>query len=295
MIDQLNQRYAVPGFISFSSGQGGLARATLSNSGATAEIFLHGAHLTSYTHPTAGELLWMSDKSAFASNRPIRGGVPICWPWFGQPSPELPQHGFARTSNWEVHETKSTGESSAEICLRLTASEATRSLWPHQFKLLMRVIVGERLTMQLECTNQGDAPLRAEAALHTYFGLDDISHTTIHGLSGCKYIDKLDDMQVKTLSDKFVVDREVDRIFIDTDDEVTVEQSACPAIRITKTGSASTVVWNPWIKKAKAMEDFPDDGYNRMLCVETTNAAGDARTIDPGQSHSITQSISVTN
>lgn len=290
LIDELNLRFGIDKKLAFSLGEGGLPKAILLSEHATAEIYLHGAHVSSFHLHGAGEMLWMSDKSAFDPDRPIRGGVPICWPWFGQPRPELPQHGFARTSAWEIVETKEHADPSLEIALRLTDSEATRALWPHPFELTMRVIVGRDLTMQLSCLNTGDEPLDAEAALHTYFRVDDIATVTIDGLEERRYIDKLDAMQVKPSTGSLRIDREVDRIYIDTPDAVTLHDGDQRRIEIQKSGSVSTVIWNPWIDKAAAMADFPDDGYRTMVCVETTNAAEDVRTIQPGEVHTITQS-----
>ncbi|QDV55682.1 D-hexose-6-phosphate mutarotase [Rosistilla oblonga] len=290
MIDDLNLQFGIDKKIAFTLGNGDLPKAILLAEDATAEIYLHGAHVSSFHRHGWGEMLWMSDESNFRTDRPIRGGVPICWPWFGQPQPELPQHGFARTSQWEVIETKAHADPSLEIALRLTDSEATRQLWPHPFELTMRVIVGRDLTMQLSCLNTGEEPLDAEAALHTYFHVQDIDAVRVAGLDGRSYIDKLDAMQGKPQAGELTIDREVDRIYLETPDAVTIHDGAERRIEIQKSGSLSTVVWNPWIDKSAAMADFPNDGYRTMVCVETTNAADDVRTIQPGEVHTITQS-----
>ena len=300
-IERLNNEFAIndrDAQVVFSLGRGGLPKVDLKGPYAAAEVYLHGAHVTSFRLHDSGEMLWMSELSEFTEDRPIRGGVPICWPWFGQPHPQVPQHGFARTSQWNVVETKAHLDPSLEIAFQLTDSEQLRSIWPCSFELTLRVIVGRDLTLQLSCLNTGASPLTAEGALHTYFRVNDIANVKVLGLEGRTYLDKLDSMKSKQQEEAIRIDREVDRIFLETDDMVTICDGDTRRIEVRKSGSESTVVWNPWIDKAAAMPDFANDGYHQMLCVETANADRDAREIKPGEVHTMTQSsklLSVTD
>ncbi|MEZ6090127.1 MAG: D-hexose-6-phosphate mutarotase [Pirellulaceae bacterium] len=295
-LEQLNHEFGIDDAdtrILFSQGRGDLPKVDLKGPFASAELYLHGAHLTSFRLHDSGELLWMSDMSEFSEDRPIRGGVPICWPWFGKPTATVPQHGFARTSKWKVVETKAHLDPSLEIALRLTDDDSTRSYWPHPFELTLRVIVGRDLTLQLSCLNTGETPITAEAALHTYFHVSDIAAVKLLGLEQRSYLDKLDSLKRKQQEGAITIDREVDRIYVDTDDIVTICDGQTRRIEVRKSGSESTVVWNPWVDKSAAMGDFPNDGYQQMVCVETTNADQDARRIEPGEVHTMTQSCSL--
>ena len=287
-------QFAIDGVVKIETGEGGLPKLVLTGEHGAAEIYLHGAHVTSFTPGGQPPMLWMSHQSNFSQEKAIRGGVPICWPWFGKPDdrPDGPQHGFARTSQWQLVATKLNDDGTVSVQLQLTDSEQTHAIWPHAFELTMEVIVGKQMTLRLSCRNTGDIPLEAGAALHTYFAVDRIEDVVVSGLAGRSYVDQLDGNAIKTLDGDIVFDRETDLIVIDSDDEVVItEASLDRRIHISKTGSASTVVWNPWIEKSKKMSDFPDDGYKTMLCIETTNAATDVRTVGPGETHVVSQTF----
>lgn len=302
MIQSLNERFAMEGLANFEAGEGGLPKLCLSTlGGASAEIYLHGAHVTSFRPPQGTELLWMSRASDFAKDRPIRGGIPICWPWFGKPAErdDLPQHGFARTSAWQV-EAVSQNEGSAEAELSATLSlqhnEDSLSLWPHEFDLQYQVSVGNQLSVELRFTNNSDQPASVGTAIHTYFDVANIESVQVSGLDGRRYVDQLDasSSDLKLTEGEITFGEEVDRIYVDSEDEVTIRDAVLnKRILVSKSGSRSTVVWNPWIAKSQRMADFPDDGYQTMLCVETTNAADDVRRVMPGETHVLSQTCRV--
>lgn len=294
MIEQLNNQYQIPGHVRFESGQGGLAKALIDNEHAQGEIYLHGAHVTSFQPHGRTALLWMSGCTSFADSLPIRGGIPICWPWFSQHPTDstLPQHGFARTTAWQVEATRREPTGATTIQLGMANSDETYRLWPHAFRLSLTATFGEQLTVTLRCCNVGDQEFTMAAALHSYLLVSHISNVRIEGLAGRAFIDQLDDHRQHIQSGSLVIQREIDRIYVGTEDDVLVHDSEAEhVIHVTKEGSDSTVIWNPWIAKSRRMTDFPDNGYETMVCVETTNAADDERCILPGAEHVVSQTI----
>lgn len=296
MIDEINSRHAIPDHLRFSAGPNHMPVAMIENDHATAEIHLHGGHVTAFQPRNRKPVLWMSREATFCPPKPIRGGIPVCWPWFGTSAehPDRPQHGFARNREWRVirADTGTAGETILDLGLK--SDPGTMELWPHAFELSLKVIVAGSLTVQLTFLNTGDSPATVAAALHTYFAVGDIAQVRIAGLDGREYHDQLDSMTVKRQNGDITIAEEVDRIYLDTEDDCVIHDAAWNrSIRVAKTGSRSTVVWNPWIEKSKRMLDFPNDGYPEMVCIETTNAARDQRTVEPGGSHTLSQTVSV--
>jgi D-hexose-6-phosphate mutarotase len=296
LIDQLNRDFGIEGQVEFEIGREGFPRAAITNAFARAEIYLHGAHVTAFQPRGTNPVLWMSDVALFASGKAIRGGIPVVWPWFG-PHPTdaaLPQHGFARTSEWTVCATNELPDKRTELRLELRDDDAARTLWPHRFVLELRVVLGTALTVGLCTRNTGDETVRVGGALHTYFHVADINGVSIEGLGGREYIDRLDANRVKREEGTISISEEVDRVYLDTTDECVVDDPALRRkIHVAKTGSRTTVVWNPWVDKARRMADFPDEGYRKMVCVETTNTADDVYYVPPGGEHTLSQTVSV--
>lgn len=292
-LDALNDDFGIPGKIQFEAGHGGLPMAKVSNDNCLGEMYLHGAHVTGYQPLGSDPLLWMSGESFFFPDKPIRGGVPLCWPWFGAhpTDPELPQHGLARIADWDVASTNQLADDTSEVVMRLTDNAETRAAWAHPFELMMRACFGEELTLELTISNSGDEPFDSATAIHTYFAVENIEAVTIRGLAGRQFTDQLDNNALKLQSGSLRFRAEVDRVYVDSEDDVVIEQEGRPAVHVSKTGSRSTVVWNPWIAKSQRMPDFPDDGYQTMVCVETTNAESDVRTLQPGRTHVIRQVV----
>lgn len=294
-IEALNREYGVEGRVEFGPGPGGLTTATLACPRGRARVAVHGVHVLEYV-PAGGEpVLWLSGRSWFEPAKPIRGGIPVCWPWFG-PHPthaEKPAHGFARISEWQVI-AAAGDEESAELTLALCDSHATRQLWPHAFSLQMRVRLDDSLTVELTTTNTGAAPFEMTAALHSYFAVADVAAVSIDGLDGCQYIDKMDGGARKTQRGAVTFSAETDRVYVGTDADCVIDDPGLARrIRVAKSGSRSTVVWNPWIVKAARMEDFGDGEWPGMVCVETANAADDAVTLPAGATHTLAAIILV--
>jgi len=293
-LDAINHEFAIDGHIAFAHGNGGLTKAIISNAHASAEVYLHGAHVTAFAPTGASPVLWMSDAAVFAPGKAIRGGIPVVWPWFG-PHPHdraKPQHGFARTSHWTVTATGTTTGGGTELRLELKDAPETRAIWPHEFTLELRVEVSQSLHVALRTVNTGDDVMEVGGALHTYLGIADIAGIRIEGLDSRDYIDKLDDRRVKRQRGAITIAEEVDRVYLDTSDDCVVEDRGMHRrIHVAKSGSATTVVWNPWIEKAKRMDDFPDEGFRTMVCVEATNTETDVHLLEPGESHVLSQTI----
>jgi glucose-6-phosphate 1-epimerase len=293
-IAELNNRFDIDG-VKFSADANGMIIINIINRLASATIALHGAHVMSYTPTGADDLLWISKSSWFEADKPIRGGIPVCWPWFGgHPTDSaLPSHGFARISEWQMKRIELTDKGEHNIVLGLNANESTRKMWDFAFKAELSVTVGAELSVELMMHNCDSRPFEISAALHNYFAVDDISQVKVSGLDGCAFLDTVDNNQ-KNQSGDIVFPQETDNVYLDTASTTIIHDNARQRkISIAKNGSNSTVVWNPWVAKAARMADFGDDEYNQMLCVETTNAENDTRIIAPGTEHRLETIISL--
>jgi D-hexose-6-phosphate mutarotase len=270
------------GRVTFSDGRGDLPALEISTPWSTAEIYLHGAHLTQFKKKDEPPLLFLSQCSRFEENQPIRGGIPIVFPWFG-PREGLSQHGFARVKAWELKEFRPAQDGSVSVRFRLPDYPEGANFPP--FTADYVVTVNQSLTLKLIVTNQSkDEPFVFEDCLHTYFEVGDVTAVTIHGLKGASYLDKVDNFARKTeASDAIRIASEVDRTYLDTTGPVEVlDPRLGRKIRVEKQGSASTVVWNPWIAKAQQMPDFGNEEYEQMLCIESGNVASNAIKLAPG-------------
>ncbi len=283
----LNERFGIPGQIVFEPA-GGLTVAAVSNSLATATIALQGAHLMTWAPRGQRPVIWLSRAATLAPGKSIRGGAPVCWPWFGPHATEskFPGHGYARTVPWEVIETGVLPSGATQLAFRLVESEATRAQWQHATPVELHITVGNTLELELITRNGGKAPVTIGDALHTYFEVSDVRQIAIHGLGGLPYVDKVDGGQRKQQTGPVTIAGEVDRIYLDSIADCLIDDPGWRRrIRVSKRGSRSTVVWNPWIDKAAKMGDLGPQGYLRMVCVESTNAADDVVSIAPGGEH----------
>jgi len=281
--------------VRIAPGDGALPPIVVNAPHATAEIYLHGAHVTHFQPTGAEPVLFVSGKSHFESGKAIRGGVPVIFPWFGPRSgdPSAPMHGFVRTADWELIDAVAT-EEDVTVRFGFKSSETTRKWLRNDFELVYSVRVGRSLELSLEVRNRSASAFTFEEALHSYLTVGDVRQVTIEGLSGKTYIDKTAAMARKTQSGPIRIEGETDRVYLNTADAVTVSDPTMNRrLIISKTGSQSTVVWNPWIDKAKALPDFGDDEWPHMLCIETVNAADNAVTLPAGQSHVMSAIIGV--
>ena len=280
------------GRVTFLDGQGELPMFEISTPWSTAEIYLLGAHVTQFQKKNEPPLLFLSRCSHFAEGRAIRGGIPVILPWFGARE-GVGQHGFARTKSWELKEFRPAPDGSVSVRLRLPEGPEAEAFPP--FTADYVVTVNQALTLQLVITNQSkDAEFTFEDCLHTYLEVADVTAISIHGLKGATYLDKVASFQERTeTSDALRIASEVDQVYLDTTSTVEVlDPRIGRRIRVEKQGSASTVLWNPWITKSQQMADFGDEEYEHMVCVESGNVASNSISLPPGGSSTLTVKLS---
>lgn len=285
----------LPASVRAEAGKRGLPRVVVSTATATAEIYLQGAHVTAWAPAGQADVIWMSEKSAFAPGAPIRGGAPVCFPWFGPlPWGNAPLHGFARVSDWTLAEVTEQGDEVA-LVFTLSDSEETRaSAWPHPFDARYTVTVGAGLTLALEVTNTGAEPITFAEAFHTYLGVGDVRDVSITGLEQAPYVDRLVSPEwLEPTGEPLTITAETDRVYAQPGTIAVVDRAGARTLTITAQGSANAVVWNPWIAKAAAMGDFGDDEWTQMVCIETCNVLDAAVTLAPGERHAMVATISV--
>lgn len=274
--------FEIPGAVRLVTGSGGLPYYEIRTPLAEAHLYLHGAHMTHFAPARQEPLLFMSNQSMFQPGKPIRGGMPVIFPWFG---PRMaPSHGFARTRSWTPESMIQQPGGEVVVTLRLEPDDETRALWDETWVLRHRVTIGSALAMELEIENRGTAPFSCEEMLHTYFRVSDIRHVCVHGLANVEYIDQCDGkLRKRQDASPIAFTGETDRDYLHTSASCVIEDPGfLRRIIVEKTGSQSTVVWNPWIDKSRAMPDFGDNEWPRMLCVETGNIVDNALEIAPG-------------
>jgi D-hexose-6-phosphate mutarotase len=270
------------GRVAFIDGRGELPMVEVTTRWSVAGIYLHGAHVTHFKKTNEQPLLFLSQCSRFSEKDPIRGGIPVIFPWFG-PREGMGQHGFARVKDWELKECAPVADGSVSVKLHLPDCPEAATYPP--FSADLTVTVSETLALELAITNKSnDETLNFENCLHTYFEAGDVTAVSVHGLKGTRYLDKVANFAEKTETNEGIrISSEVDRIYLDTTAPVEIEDARLGRrIRIEKRGSASTVVWNPWIVKAQQMPDFGNDEYQRMICVESGNVAANSLKLPPG-------------
>ncbi len=263
--------------IQVSSGRNGLEKVELIyDEDNSAEIYCNGAHVTSW-RSSGEEMLFLSERSRFSAGQPIRGGIPLVFPQFGPG--ELPQHGFARNSLWRVVSEGTGAAGAIEIVLELDDSRYTRAMWDHAFRAELGILLTEELGIELRVTNRDNEAFEFTAALHTYFAVSNIASAYIYGLRNLDYLDSLQERRrCRETVQKVSFDGEVDRIYLSTPDELSVvDEGSGRGVSIHKSGFPDAVVWNPWIEKARRMQDFGDEEYRRMVCVEAGAIASPVR------------------
>ena len=297
-LEELNKRFGIAGSVSFEAGPGGLTQVAIRAKGGEARVMLHGAHVTHWQPAGEKPVIWMSGKSWFEDGKPIRGGVPICLPWFGAAThaADMPGHGIARLRAWEFISARTLPDGRVEAVLATRSDEWTQRYWPHEFVAKFTVVVGATLTMSLNMTNIDKAPYAITEALHTYFAVSDIHQVKVHGLENLDFTDTVGGGRrvVRQGGEPITFAAETDRNNTATQATTVLEDPGMGRkITIEKTGSDSTVVWNPWIAKSAKMVDFGDDEWPGMVCIETANLGPDAVTIKPGKSHTMEARISI--
>lgn len=270
----------------------GFTYLVVENRSATAKIALQGAHLFHYQRHDDIPMFYVSDKSNFENGKSIRGGIPICWPWFGKHKTDnsLPQHGFARTTLWECIETMEEDDLSTVITLLLPRTEENSALWPYNAQLTLRISISDILQLELISKNCDQQPLTISSALHSYFAVSAIKNISIKGLHNTPFLDTIT-MKNKTQFGDITIHHETDNVYQNVSYPIELHDTN-RVIRIDATGSKSAVLWNPWVKKSQRIVDMEDTGYRKMFCIETANAFDDTQAIAPGATHTLATSLS---
>ena len=297
VLADLDRRFGIPGVARVCEGNGGLPRVQVTGSGAQGEIYLHGAQVTSWKPTGDDEVLFVSGKSRWEEGQAIRGGIPICFPWFRAKTDDLhaPAHGFVRTKAWRLESIVEDDVGTA-VVMFTESDEQTRHWWPGEFRLVHRAIFGSELKLELTCSNTGKAPLWFEEALHTYNQVADVGSVRLHGLDGTRYLDNTDSNKEKAQAGEVTIAWQTDNAFLNTQNAVDlIDPKMRRRIRLQKRNSSTTVVWNPWREGAGRLRDLAEDEWKQFLCVEASNIIGTAVTLAPGQEHKMSAVLSVEN
>ncbi|MFQ6575235.1 D-hexose-6-phosphate mutarotase [Pseudomonas sp. UM16] len=263
-----------------------------------------GAQVLSYQRLGEPPLLWLSEQAIFTQGKSVRAGVPVCWPWFGQLSrnpqavqamyqgTEPPAHGLVRSRDWQLLGIAETGDA-VRVDFNLPDTQGDLPGWPHNVELKLSIVLGEQLTITLTSYNLDNVPITVSQALHSYFAVSDVREVQVEGVDGLGYIETLADWEQHTQEGDLDFAGETDRIYLQAPAQLAIVDKAWNRrIRLSSSGSHSAVIWNPWTDRAAQLADMADDGWQRMLCIETANVWDDVVTLAPGATHSLSLTLS---
>jgi glucose-6-phosphate 1-epimerase len=284
---ELTSRFRIAGVVEFAETEHGLVKAMVARAGMTGELYLQGAHVTTWQPAGARPVIFTSSRAIFAPGKAIRGGIPVIFPWFGPhpTDPAQPQHGLVRAVAWQLDRVEQSAEG---VALEL-------SLAREGFGLRYRVVFGEELQLSLVVRNTSDNATSFEEALHSYFAVSDVEHVAVSGLEACSFIDKTAGLQLcPPAGGPLMLSKETDRVYLSTpDSRAVLDPGWGRRIIIATTAAASTIVWNPWPEKAAATADLGADNWRGLVCVETGNAADNRVHLPAGDIHEMTTRITV--
>jgi len=259
-----------------------------------AVVTLHGGHLIHFQKTEHPPLIWLSKNTPFNQQKAIRGGIPICWPWFGPATPELgvnlPAHGFARINKWHLDDIKDTHDG-VELTLTLQHNAKTMNLWPHEFELTLVVTLNEQLTLALTTENKSKQSFSYRGALHTYLNISSPESIQISGLNK-EYVNSLNNGAPESGDSTLLVDRGIDAIYKKASGDISLKDNHFQrTLTMRNTGNDSEVLWTPWIARSKAFVDMPDDGYQTMFCIESAITKKPGQQLKPSEKHTLTTLI----
>ena len=274
------------------TGRGGLPCVVVDTPTAHAEVYLQGAHVTAWAPAGQSPVVWTGAHGAFAPGVPIRGGVPVCFPWFGpHPSGDGPLHGLVRVRPWTFDGWTRDGD---DVVLTFTLAASGPDACGGRFALRYTVTVGARLTLALEVSSTGTGPLRFEEALHTYLAVRDVREATVLGLDDRDRLDRLSGHRTRTPAGAPLrVVAETDHLYGGPGTVTVLDWEGRRSVRVASHGSGNTVVWNPWADRAATLPDLGDDEWPHLLCVETCNVADAAVLLPPGATHTMIATLEV--
>jgi glucose-6-phosphate 1-epimerase len=294
-IAALNTRFRCDNRLHFSAGNAGMAKVDITFNEATLELYLQGAHITRYQPATGVDVLWMSDSAIYHPAKALRGGIPLCWPWFGAntENPDRPQHGYARTSEFGVVSTLAN-EQASSIVVSLDPAQAPFTDWHNKVGLEFEIRLSDALWMEMRSHNLSDSPLTLSNALHSYFSISKRSQVSIPAVTRLTYLDKLQNYLAQQQSSAISINGEVDRVYQAPPEAIELLDSGKGInTSIRSWGNNNLVIWNPGQQNAQSLADFDDDGYERMICIEPANALEQSITLQPGECHRLGQLIKI--
>jgi len=255
----------------------------------SATIALHGAQVLTWAPTDHPPVLYVSPKARMIPGTPLRGGIPICWPWFGDhpEDPKKPAHGFARTRFWDLISGGLDGKV-ATLVFKLLPDEVTKALFPYDFELTATIRIADKLRVKVNMKNTSAETYKLSSALHTYLSLGDIERIQLEGVKGSHYVDQLSDDKEPVFQEKNLQIKEaVDRIYQSMSSVLIRDLDRFRSVFVDKAGSRTTVIWNPWKERCKTIADLPDKAYKEFVCVECANAGTDKPTLRPNTSHNL--------
>ena len=284
--------------VRFTKDENGLGYIEINNRHATAKIALQGAHVMQWQpKSTAEPVLWLSSNARYVEARSIRGGVPICWPWFGAHPTDSSYcpHGFARVIPWQVTKSCKLPNGTTRLRLEMTQTEMAKKQLSYPFQLTLEITIGNYLRLEMTTKNLANHPFMIGEAFHTYFNVSDVKNTHVTGLENLVYSDKVEGYVRNVQHGPLQFDGEFDRVYINSDEDCIIRDSGFKrAIRVAKSGSNTTVIWSPGAEKVAQMSDMGEpDEWRKMLCVESANAMENSVTIFPGESHTMVTEYSL--
>ena len=292
-VSELKNKFSLDGVLDITEAHSGFPFIKINNQNASAVISLYGGQVLSYAPHKEDDLLFLSDKAFYQTGKAIKGGIPICWPWFGA-DPEgkgRPAHGFARNNLWELESTEQTASGETKVVISLLSNDVSKKLFPFEFKLSLTIVIGKELELELTTSNMDEKPFNITQALHTYFAVEDINGVAVLGLDGSSYLDKAKSNtgeENRTQKGDVVFDGEVDRIYQDAPGNLQIQKKDSVKLTgIKSTNNKTVVVWNPWKELCEQSADLKADDYTRFVCVETANAADDVIEVIPGERFSL--------
>lgn len=294
-LEGLQARFGLPGLAHVTTGNGGLPYVHITAPAATGEIYLHGAHITAWRPARGEEVIFVSRNTHWADGEAIRGGVPICTPWFRakEDNPKAPKHGPVRIKSWNLESVEAAGDG-VRVTLATTNDAAGKQWWPYDFTMRLRATFGAALHIELDYTNQASEPVTVAEALHSYLAIGDVRQASITGLDGARYLDNVEDSREKRQQGVFHFTKETDNAYLDTTADLVVTDPVLKRrIRVGKLNSQSTVVWNPSVEGARRIPDLGDDEWPRFACVEASNVLECALKIAPEETHTLGTVIAI--
>jgi glucose-6-phosphate 1-epimerase len=291
----LDRRFGIPNLVQITPDDAGNPAARITTPTCSGAMHLHGAQVASWKPAGAQEVIFVSSRASFAEGKAIRGGIPICFPWFRAKAddPQAPAHGFVRTKLWNLESVEHRG-GDATVTMSTKSDAGTQKWWPHNFRAVLRVTFGAALKLEFTVSNTGPSPFRFEEALHTYHAVGDVHTASVAGLDGATYLDNTDSNREKKQQGSVTIAAATDNAYINNQNALDLlDPQLNRRIHIAKQNSRTTVIWNPWDAAAKKMSDMGEGEWRKMFCAEAANILSDAVELAPSASHTITATISL--